>query len=50
LLVVPPGTYHGWISLEPDTKYNRERPDEYRVPPNNFDASGDGNPWEIKGK
>lgn len=58
LLVVPPGIYHGWMSLEPDTimvstashEYNRDNPDEYRVPPNNFDALVGGNPWEIKGK
>jgi dTDP-4-dehydrorhamnose 3,5-epimerase len=58
LLVVPPGIYHGWMSLEPDTimvstasqEYSHERPDEYRVPPNNFDALVGENPWEIKGK
>lgn len=58
LLVVPPGIYHGWMSLEPDTimvstashEYNREKPDEYRVPPNHFDALVGENPWEIKGK
>ena len=58
LLVVPPGIYHGWMSLEPDTimvstashVYNREKPDEVRVPPDNFDGLLGGNPWEIKGK
>jgi dTDP-4-dehydrorhamnose 3,5-epimerase len=58
LLVVPPGIYHGWMSLEPDTimvstashEYNREKPDEYRVLPNKFDKLLDGNPWEIRGK
>ncbi|MBM3334710.1 dTDP-4-dehydrorhamnose 3,5-epimerase family protein [Candidatus Sumerlaeota bacterium] len=58
LLVVPPGVYHGWMSLEPDTvmistashEYNRERPDEYRVPPTAFNDLLGGDPWEIKGK
>jgi dTDP-4-dehydrorhamnose 3,5-epimerase len=58
LVVVPPGVYHGWMSLEPDTimvstashEYNREKPDEYRVPPNNFDELLGTNPWEIRGK
>jgi len=58
LLVVPPGVYHGWMSLEPDTilistasqEYNRATPDEHRLPPHAFDALLGGNPWEIKGK
>ncbi len=58
VLVVPPGVYHGWMSLEPDTimistashEYNREKPDEYRVPPNHFNTLLGGDPWEIKGK
>ena len=37
---MPPGIYHGWMSLEPDTLllstashvYNRDKPDEERIP------------------
>lgn len=55
LLVVPPGVYHGWMSLEPDTiltstaseEYNREQPDEHRVPPDHFDGLFGGTPWRI---
>ena len=44
LIVVPPGVYHGWMSLEDDTQmistashvYNREKPDEVRIPPDSF--------------
>ena len=53
LLTIPPGVYHGWISLEDDTQmisiashtYNHEKPDEIRIPPDSF-----GNVWEIKGR
>lgn len=53
LLVVPPGVFHGWISLEDDTQlistasevYNRDNPDEVRVPPDSF-----GYEWEVKGR
>jgi dTDP-4-dehydrorhamnose 3,5-epimerase len=53
LLVVPPGVFHGWMSLEDDTQmistasevYNREKPDEVRVPPDSF-----GYRWEIRGR
>lgn len=53
LLVVPPGVYHGWMSLEDDTQlistaseiYNRENPDEVRVPPDSF-----GDVWTVKGR
>lgn len=53
LLVVPPGVYHGWMSLEDDTQlisiasevYNRENPDEVRIPPDSF-----GDVWTIKGR
>lgn len=53
LLIVPPGVYHGWMSLEDDTQmvsiasevYNRERPDEIRIPPDAF-----GDLWTIKGR
>ncbi|MFH2068547.1 MAG: dTDP-4-dehydrorhamnose 3,5-epimerase family protein [Candidatus Omnitrophota bacterium] len=53
LVVVPPGVFHGWMALEDDTQlisiasevYNRENPDEVRVPPDSF-----GCVWEVKGK
>ena len=53
LIAVPPGVYHGWMSLEDDTQlisianhtYNREQPDEERIPPDAF-----GELWEIKGR
>jgi dTDP-4-dehydrorhamnose 3,5-epimerase len=53
LMVVPPGVYHGWMALEDDTQlistasevYNRERPDEVRVPPESF-----GYDWSVKGR
>lgn len=53
LIVVPPGVYHGWMSLEDDTQmvstashvYNREKPDEVRIPPDAF-----GDVWTVKGR
>jgi len=53
LLIVPPGIFHGWMSLEDDTQlisiashtYNRERPDEVRIPPGSF-----GYEWVVKGR
>ena len=53
LLVVPPGVFHGWMSLADDTQmistatevYQRERPDEVRIPPDTF-----GDLWAIKGR
>lgn len=53
LIVVPPGVYHGWMSLEDDTQlistasevYNREKPDEVRVSPDTF-----GDIWQVKGR
>jgi len=53
LLVVPPGVYHGWMSLTDDTQlvstasevYDRDRPDEVRVPPDSF-----GFDWSVKFK
>ena len=53
LIVVPPGVYHGWMSLEDDTimvstashVYNREKPDEYRIPPDSF-----GDVWTVRGR
>ncbi|MCD6364176.1 MAG: dTDP-4-dehydrorhamnose 3,5-epimerase family protein [Synergistetes bacterium] len=53
LLVVPPGVYHGWMSLEDDTQmisiaselYNYEKPDEVRIDPYTF-----GDLWTVKGR
>jgi dTDP-4-dehydrorhamnose 3,5-epimerase len=53
LIVVPPGVYHGWMSLADDTQmistashtYNREQPDEVRIPPDSF-----GDMWTVKGR
>ena len=53
MIVVPPGVYHGWMALEDDTQlistasevYNREKPDEVRIPPESF-----GDVWEVKGR
>jgi dTDP-4-dehydrorhamnose 3,5-epimerase len=53
LLVIPPGVYHGWMSLEDDTQmlstasevYNKANPDEERVPHDSF-----GYDWSIKFK
>ncbi len=53
LIVVPSGVYHGWMALEDDTQmisiasevYNRQQPDEVRVPPDSF-----GYVWEVKGR
>lgn len=53
LITVPPGVYHGWMSLEDDTQmmsvtseiYNREKPDEVRIPPDAF-----GDLWTVKGR
>jgi len=52
LLVIPPGVHHGHMPLEDDTQlvavtsdvYNRERPDEVRVPANSF-----GVEWKLTG-
>lgn len=53
LIVVPPGVYHGWMSLEDDTQmistasevYRRGNPDEIRIPPDSF-----GDVWTVKGR
>jgi dTDP-4-dehydrorhamnose 3,5-epimerase len=53
LIIVPPGVYHGWMSLADDTQmistasevYNRENPDEVRIPPDSF-----GDIWTVKGR
>ena len=52
-IIVPPGVYHGWMSLEDDTImastgseiYNKEKPDECRISPDTF-----GDVWTVKGK
>jgi dTDP-4-dehydrorhamnose 3,5-epimerase len=58
LLVVPPGVYHGWMSLEPNTimssvashEYDRDQPDEHRVPADHFDALFGGSPWRVEAR
>lgn len=53
LIAVPPGVYHGWMSLEEDTQmisvashaYNRQNPDEVRIPPDSF-----GDVWTVQGR
>jgi len=53
LIVVPPGVFHGWMSLEDDTQmvslashtYHRQDPDEIRIPPDAF-----GDVWAVKGR
>jgi dTDP-4-dehydrorhamnose 3,5-epimerase len=53
LIVVPPGVFHGWMSLEDNTqlisigshKYNHQNPDEVRIPPDSF-----GDVWTVKGR
>ncbi len=58
LVVVPPGVYHGWMSLEPDTllcstashEYRQGNPDEVRVSPDHFDELLGQNPWQIIAK
>lgn len=53
LLAIPPGVFHGWMSLEDDTQlisiasdvYNRGHPDEVRISPDSF-----GDVWTVKGR
>ena len=53
LLTIPPGVFHGWMSLEDNTMmlsiadviYNPSAPDEVRVPPESF-----GDVWTVKGR
>ena len=53
LITVPPGVYHGWMSLEDDTQmvsvashtYNSQQPDEVRIAPDSF-----GDVWTVKGR
>ena len=52
-LTVPPGVYHGWMALDNDTQlisiasevYNRDQPDEVRIPPESF-----GDLWSVQGR
>jgi len=56
LLVVPPGIFHGWMSLEPDTLmvsvgtelYDPQ--DEVRVPPDYFYLLFGEDIWEVRGR
>jgi dTDP-4-dehydrorhamnose 3,5-epimerase len=53
LIVVPPGVFHGWMSLEDDTQmvsvashtYNPNKPDETRISPSHF-----GDVWTVRGR
>ena len=53
LLIVPPGIWHGWMSLEDDTQLvnlaseslDKSNPDEERIPPDSF-----GDVWTVKGR
>ena len=53
LIAVPPGVYHGWMSLEDNTQlisvasefYNRDEPDEVRIPADSF-----GDVWDVVGR
>lgn len=53
VLVVPPGVFHGWVSLEDDTQiiavgsepYNPKALDEVRVPASSF-----GVKWEVEAR
>lgn len=53
IITIPPGVYHGWMSLEDDTQlisvasevYNREHPDEVRIAPDSF-----GDVWTVTGR
>lgn len=48
LIVVPPGAYHGGMSLEDHMQllsitsrtYNHEKPDEVRISPDSFGMAG----------
>jgi dTDP-4-dehydrorhamnose 3,5-epimerase len=53
LVVVPPGVFHGWMSLTDDTQlistaseiYDRHHPDEVRIGPDSF-----GDVWTVRGR
>lgn len=58
LIVVPPGIFHGWKSLSDNATlvcigsevYDRDKPDEIRVPPNYFNQEFPRDPWEVRGR
>lgn len=56
LIVVPPGVFHGWMSLEDDTLLCSvgselyDKNDEVRVSPDSFLAAFGDDPWEIQGR
>jgi dTDP-4-dehydrorhamnose 3,5-epimerase len=58
LIVVPPGVYHGWMSLEDNTTmlsvashvYDRVAPDETRVPPQAFENLFGRDVWKVEAK
>jgi dTDP-4-dehydrorhamnose 3,5-epimerase len=53
LIIVPPGVYHGWISLEDNTilitenseLFDKENPDDVRIPADSY-----GDVWTTKGR
>jgi dTDP-4-dehydrorhamnose 3,5-epimerase len=53
LIAVPPGVYHGWMSLEDNTilltenseLFNKENSDDVRIPADSY-----GDVWTIKGR
>jgi len=53
LLIVPSGVFNGWMSLTRDTlivgmtsiPYNRDNPDDARIPPTSFEYN-----WEVVGR
>jgi dTDP-4-dehydrorhamnose 3,5-epimerase len=53
LITIPPGVYHGWMSLEDNTMlisiasepYDRQSPDEERIDPDYF-----GDTWAVVGR
>lgn len=55
IITVPPGVFHGWMSLEPDTllcsiashEYNRAQPDEERIPHDSMNDLITYDPWII---
>ena len=57
LLIIPPGIWHGWMSLEDNTTlistasevYNKDNPDEERLSPYALHGLA-GNIWEIEVK
>ena len=58
LIVVPPGVFHGWMSLEDHTTmlsvashvYDRTAPDETRVSPQAFENLFGRDVWKVEAK